>query len=63
MVHIVYVISQQSSILHISYNHHPQILVLKTGRSSINCKDFTYVEKELGLTIYCLLIFRRYPIT
>ena len=59
----VYDISQQSSILHILYNYHPKILVLKTGWSLINCKDFTYVGKALGLTVYRLLIFCCDPIT
>ena len=52
----VYGISQQSSILHISFTCHPKILVLKIGWSLINCKDFTCVEKALGLTVYRLQI-------
>ena len=53
---MVYGISQQSSILHILYNYHPKILVLKIGRSLINCKYFTCMGKALGLTVYRLQI-------
>ena len=59
----VYGISQQSSILHISYNYLPKILVLKIGWTLINCKDFTCIGKALGLAVYCLLFFRCDPIT
>ena len=59
----VYGISQQSSILHISFYYHPKILVLKIGWSSINCKDFICIGKAFGLPVYRLLIPRCDPIT
>ena len=46
-----YGIPHQSSILHILYNYHPEILVLKIGWSLINSKDFTFIGKALGLTV------------
>ena len=51
-----YGISQQSSTLHILYNYHPKILVLKIGWSLINCKDFTCIGKALGLAVHRLQI-------
>ena len=35
---------------------HSTSLVLKIGRSLINCKDFTWIGKALGLTAYHLQI-------
>ena len=58
-----YGISQQSSILHILFNYHSKILVLKIGWSFINCKDFTCIGKAFGLTVYRLLISRCDQIT